>query len=996
MSFYYRTGIYARDEYGHIQVGFYHSYRSIVSTHIAKIVSAKVSSIMKAIRHNWIATHERPILGSLLLLALLVRIYAAFYYSNQANTDVSTHAMMAQHIAEGRHFPLMFYNSSYVGTFEVYVGAAFHRFMPHSLLPSLLGFVLISFLGLPFFYLWAKRLFGMTSALCSLAFLVVGPFEFFYRNPFIGYPGVFLFGMAACWLTSVILDRHRKSISPGNLPLWLGLVSGIGWWISGLAVIYILPCAIFMALWISPREWGKLAMMGVLGALIGAAPWIYYASNKSEAVQFATDITALNLPFLLANLRVATSMLIRMLDFTLSLSSPLRVMRSISIIGLMLIPLFVGVISLSKKPLSNSGINWIHWMPFAIIFANLLVCGISNRFAHVPAARYLLPALPALMIYVGHSASMLIRHSHRHVRIYGLICMFLILFAEIASLPNYWRDSYRNAAQRIHLQVEQLAAFSQKETIEVMHGDFMLQWIPFLADERVRITSYPNYFDRYRPYRGQAILNRNVGVLNNYMGAGIFLSTTQGDARNSSAGGLGILWDLKRNHEQLIPLPGSSIHSARWEDGTDASYLFDLNLDTPLSLGHIDREVPGRTERTLHVSFDGHIYLAGLRAWGPSGTWAPVIHLEVNSAGDKETAYKLGTDYYGWFWSGGYPFLAGHMARFEASFSARRASEMRITLRALEDSGKSLVSEIQLLTIHKIQEIDSLSIDTDHDLIREIENIHPDIVYAPRWLAERIRKSESSLISLIPHYTYEQYDGLDRHTALPVIQVTKSTNAVAVIKNGDTPRSIELIQAFGGRIQQEVQAGAYSLLHFSIVKQENRPIDRLYWTENGPFAGQDPFAKDSAQALPHIIADQAIRFGRDKALHSLSIDRDHTTADGSIEINYQWHCGRNINPNRLAVFVHFLHDGQIIAQDDHVWMTPISSEALSKQPDNWIFSYNRKVTFPSRSPSGDYTIRLGLYDRRTGKRLKPAGDYVIRRNSVLLSDALYLSELPDP
>ena len=82
----------------------------------------------------------------------------------------------------------------------------------------------------------------------------------------------------------------------------------------------------------------------------------------------------------------------------------------------------------------------------------------------------------------------------------------------------------------------------------------------------------------------------------------------------------------------------------------------------------------------------------------------------------------------------------------------------------------------------------------------------------------------------------------------------------------------------------------------------------------------------------------------------------------AFDLTYQFEA-RQALPTAMTVFVHLIDSsGRIALQDDH--RPPVATTAWSGR-----ISYSRRVQVPPNPPVGGYSIRLGLYDESTGRRL---------------------------
>lgn len=946
------------------------------------------------------AKTERRWLVLLLILAAAFRFYSSVYGTARTHPDDATHAMMVQHVAEGRHFPLMFYNSPYVGMSEVYLGAVFHRLLPHSLLPSLLGFALVSFLALPFFYLWARRAAGIRAARYGLALLVIGSPFFFFLNSFIGYPSVLMCGMAACWLTTRVIDKLRSGGGAGLDAFFLGIFAGLGWWTNNLTVVFLVPCAILVAVFAPWRKWAVLAAGGAAGFVLGAGPWIIYSIRDAAALQFVTDASVSRGSFFLHNVRTAVGMIPTLLDVGFSGDQPLRRAASAALVLLVL----ASLISWFRNGTGTAGLKRRHalrLMPWLIIASNIAICGFSNRFAHVPAVRYLLPVVPATAILAGTGAAWLAGRRALFFRGAGLFCLAVILAGHFSRLPSYWDSDYRESRDENRRRVEELATFCEEQGIEALRGDFFLQSMTFASSERLKITSYPNYFDRYRPFREAAILTPNLGVMNDYYGLSGFLAATRGSARTGRAGGVFLHWNLERVPPRFAYLDPGEVESARWEDGDPARKLLDGNLDTPLSAWHHDRRRPRGRERTVELRFRSPRRVVGVHAWGPSGYWASVLRVTAGGGNGPVSILHDG-GHYGWFWSGSYPFLAGYLAHCEVLFPAVTTDTLAVTVPASTRDNTPLVSELRVLT-----ESGPLGKDLSGDcspgrvdyagvLIDRLREDPPPMLYAPRWIAERTRRELPEIPNIIPADYYLQYEGPDRYPPYPVVKMDRLPGALLVTPNAALERTTALLEKRGWIPEAEADLGPHT-----VIRVHDNPrgdaSDLLYWTEYGAFLATDHFSGDELDTEAFLpLLEEPIRFPRGAALESVVIEDPRRRPGESTRMVYRWRCPPGFEPRQWAVFVHFRQGRRIVFQDDHIWLEDIDPEAIARQPDGWLFTIGRDLKVPEDAPPGEYTIVLGLYHRVTHERLKPRGPVKLEHQAVIIPGALAVEEFDKP
>jgi 4-amino-4-deoxy-L-arabinose transferase-like glycosyltransferase len=930
---------------------------------------------------------ERFLLLFLLIAGFLARLYSTIYHTCLTNPDIGIHALMVKHIAEGRHYPVFFYGQAYMGTLESYVAAFFYRLLGHSLFPPLIGSAFFSIIALPCFYFWARNLFGVRAALFGLALLVIGPPYLFYMNIFHGYPIMLFTGLAACGLTVCILTR---GCTTPDRPLWrnfllLGVAVGLGWWNNGLIAAFVIPCALMLVLFMPRKRFFTNTSAGLLGFGIGAAPWLLYTLTRPDALDFATDVTASPTGGLAANLGVA----LRMLPSLFDMNQPRE-----HLLGLAVLVFFITLIALSMLKRTKDTKSYGKWlslglrlMPWMIIATNLALCAISARFAHVPAHRYLLPVIPAFFALAGEGFDRLSRFFPRHPFLAGVIPLAVMMGWQFSRLPSYWDSKHRAAVSKTDRYIEALTTFVEVNGIDAMNSKFFDHWKNFASCEKLNLASYP-HFDRYRPYRQAMATATNLAVINNHFDVSRFLSRTKGEAKSTNIAGVLLHWDIQRAPIPFKYVDQNLVDQMEWEDGGNVAGLMDSNLDTPLGYGQLAREAPSSVERVLRVRFRKPLHIVGLHSWGPSGTWESIRRLSARNAEGKWVVLCDEDGGTGWFWSGTHPHLQGYLAHFEMTFPPTLTDELKITVWTSEE-GIPLVSELWFMEDAASEKVQHE--DTDISVLAEIlRSRDAGTVYASRRVSELLHRHEPEIHTIIPRGYYDQYDGFDRHE-YPTLPVALKRNDILLTPEPAAERSATVLSLQGFTFESE-PLGSWVL--FQIKEEAPGPelmIPGMYWTEYGCFLSVNPFALEAQPEGKFIpFLSEPVRYRNGAILIGVEVDSVNPACGSTLHFTYSWRCPPGVNPNRWAMFVHFIHDGEVQFQDDHVWLQRISSEALRHQPDAWVFTEGRTVKVPDDAPPGSYTVRMGLYDRRSGKRLDPNGNVRILSKAIYVEDALHI------
>ena len=127
---------------------------------------------------------------------------------------------------------------------------------------------------------------------------------------------------------------------------------------------------------------------------------------------------------------------------------------------------------------------------------------------------------------------------------------------------------------------------------------------------------------------------------------------------------------------------------------------------------------------------------------------------------------------------------------------------------------------------------------------------------------------------------------------------------------------------------------------------------------------------------------------------SLSLNKDKAAIGSPLAMTYKFQVAQNATfDGDYAVFVHVIGpDGETLWQDDHQPAVPTSQWKPGQNVE-----YTRMVFVPNYPYIGDATIRLGLYNPATGRRLSLSGndagrqEYAVAKLNLLpQADNVYL------
>jgi hypothetical protein len=211
-------------------------------------------------------------LSAALLVGLALRLAVVASPLGELDGDEAVVGLMARHIAFLGDRPVFYYGQPYLGSLESFSAAPLFRLFDSStvllkLVPTAfsLGFLALN-------AAMARRLFGTGAALATAAYLAVPPamWAVWSTKARGGYAELLFVGQAVL-LVTLALARSRSR----RLALLWGILAGLTFWTHLLAVVYLLPAAIFLVL---GRRAGWSAPELVLvagGGVLGMAPLIF-------------------------------------------------------------------------------------------------------------------------------------------------------------------------------------------------------------------------------------------------------------------------------------------------------------------------------------------------------------------------------------------------------------------------------------------------------------------------------------------------------------------------------------------------------------------------------------------------------------------------------------------------------------------------------------------------------------------------------------------------
>ncbi|MBF6591064.1 MAG: hypothetical protein IVW57_11140 [Ktedonobacterales bacterium] len=231
---------------------------------------------------RWLAAHAYPIAAAAIIAAAVaIRVTLVGAGWPGTDSDDSTMGLMALHILTRGEHPLFFWGQAYMGTGEAYVGALMLALFGVSSFALKCGLIVLYAAFMSVMYWLLTQAFERKWALLGLVFLSLGADDMLYHqlNAYGGYLETLLFGalltVLTCWLVRTADATTHARRRPWVYAGW-GLAAGLGLWSDPLVAPFVALTALALVVTCWHEVRGRLALLALLGLVLGLSPWILY------------------------------------------------------------------------------------------------------------------------------------------------------------------------------------------------------------------------------------------------------------------------------------------------------------------------------------------------------------------------------------------------------------------------------------------------------------------------------------------------------------------------------------------------------------------------------------------------------------------------------------------------------------------------------------------------------------------------------------------------
>ena len=894
------------------------------------------------------------------------------------DVDTSTIGLMALHILKG-HFPLFFYGQSYLAPFESYLVAPFFfLFGKNPISLQIVPVLLMLICGIVIFYL-GKEVKDANTGLWAAILFLFPPLALFLKGfKSQGYiPEYLLFGTLILLLTFKITNNYNNKRKQLIYYLLLGIISGIGFWITYSTIHFILIAGLFLLLNFKKSNLIKYSFLSIASFfLVGLPYWIFSFKDNWGNFYFGKvtqySFAAITNKFFVIDLRKL-------------LTTGLNNIMTILILSIYIIVFIFFVIHSLKK--SGKKLWSLWWLPFVVFL--FYINPKIYRLAIVADTRYVVGVYLSLALIAGYTTAWL----NRKNKYYGTTIAFLLiavnLYACIAAIPDYQQQSIENRNK--FSKLENILIKNKIDRIMVPGRE--LRDLAFITNEEFVFAKY---------HGGDYIGNRDI------------LEQSQEIAyyfKNRDSSFMALCPEFNNIDDfyfgfKRYPYKFKEIEPSKWTitsnyTNDDCPFAIDRNYSTLWS------SVTGKRNNMYFLIDLGKEYpvskiqvFYGDRYFGLPENIR--IYLSNDASKWQEVLAVNGVDSF--FWSGPRLYYLLVNGRYEFIFKPQNSRYIKI----VQDGTKSPYPwDINELFIYEYAGNDSTGWDKDqlfmaYQFLKEKE---VNFIYTDFWESAKIKEwGGIETIGLFDKTNDKRYVALSKNNGF-ILNESDKEEWENVSKDLDINLSSK-------------EFGPYWCYFFDELTPEQRQllkeITSLYWLgttgvkinlydysdllyKTGlEFEKKNQFKK--ALSLHKKALTLFPRYMPYKRLKEMNIDvslwqeyfepqtTKHITFENGlvflgttiekspikrgerISLDYFWGVKKESDPIP-AVFVHFKKDGKTIFQGDYLLRLP---HPYSKANPHDIVRYRYHLNVPSNIESGTYKITAGLWLPDKNKRIREA------------------------
>jgi len=533
-----------------------------------------------------------------------------------------------------------------------------------------------------------------------------------------------------------------------------------------------------------------------------------------------------------------------------------------------------------------------------------------------------------------------------------------------------------------------------------------------------------------------------VALLDDVFGLSRFLRATDCGWSVTNFGPYALTWQFTQVPRPALPLPEEAYESIK-VDGQDhdlTQAMTDMDCDT----AWFTRVTSTGEVRQLNITLKEPIVLCGIRLWCNKDRYPGICRVEGRAEDDAEWRVLLepmaSTPFY---WSGPRWYINGLFYRmmYRWPVTAPLAS-LRVSFLPPAEHGYEVdLAELQLLTAPGPESAE----ESDNGLAGVLEKLEERSIvrcFADRFLSARLHAASGGRIDTIqPSFMTRSVHSGERQIVDEYWDISRLTPHDAMLVPAvEAPALRKVLErhrinmrqtALGSLVLFDYPPGAYSResafypglkwIGYGCLSNHryNRKFKGHYYYREALDSDDTEirldYLKEAVSLYPRHKAalraladvshlrenlplyqttlnaidalapqlDTSIRFPNGITLLGVTTVRKEGRPGEALEMVYYWECPPSVRPADFAVFVHFV-SGSGHFQDDHVLLEDVEEQDIADQLTPETFITRRVFDVPEDAPPGEYEMQVGLYNRRTSFRLRPACRLKTTHKAVVL------------
>ncbi|MBI9051308.1 MAG: glycosyltransferase family 39 protein [Anaerolineaceae bacterium] len=470
-------------------------------------------------------------------IIILMLLWKAILISKNVfpfNSDEAIVALMAKHILSGER-PIFFYGQAYMGSLDAYLVAFGFAIVGQKVVVIRIVQSLLYAFTIVITYFIGKMAFQSARSALITALILAFPTinGMIYTTISLGgYGEALLLGVLQILITLKIKKTLDESSFSFHLYLFMGFLTGLGFWVHGMTLVFSIPCWLYLLYKFMSKKIPRKSVLYtllfiIIGFALGILPMIIFVFQQgSQSVWmelFGSAVSVETGGWFSRVLNHLLYLLIFGIPVMFGLRPPWTTILQIPwlIPFVVLAVLLIGYVlyqEIRKRILPEAAYLFLG------IILILFAAFVGTSFGVDPSGRYFLPLIIPGSLLAGYAVGKLIGVNKAFSFIVIVFCLYQIMVTwHLANKPPYLTTQFYTPAMLNHDYDEELIAFLKENDLETGYSNYWVAYpLAFLSDEAlIYIPALPYHPDfrfterdnRYTPYTEIVEYSDNVSYI---------------------------------------------------------------------------------------------------------------------------------------------------------------------------------------------------------------------------------------------------------------------------------------------------------------------------------------------------------------------------------------------------------------------------------------------------------------------------------------------------